>query len=324
MGSVSTSEHRPPALVFVGGTGRSGTHVVANILGRHSHFHMVPIECRFHCNPGGLADVVEGRATPADFLKKLRGFWWQRARVGQRVMVGARARLGRRIAESADDGKVRGLHKLMDRDRLEAAALAFEAEVGANPESASRNLFYDLLGPLAADAGKPALVEMSCFTIAAAPALGRIFPEARFVHAVRDGRDSGSSKVAKRQKVHHPSDVREGIDWWEGRLRTAEAGVNGLSERDRLLTLSLDDLVRTDRERAYESLLEFLDLPDEPGMRSFFEGEVSSGAAHQERWREGLSDAEQQEVTALYEASLDRLESEGATSVSVLRRVLAS
>ena len=321
---MSVPEERTPALVFVGGTGRSGTHVVANILDRHSHFHMVPIECRFHCNPGGLADVVEGRAPPELFLKKLRGFWWQRARMGERVMVGARARLGRRIAESADDGKVRGLHKLMDRDRLESAALAFEAGVEDDPIEASRNLFYDLLGPLAVETAKPALVEMSCFTIAAAPALARIFPEARFVHTVRDGRDSGSSKVAKRQKAHHPSDVREGIDWWESRLRTAEEGIRGLAERERLLTLSLDDLVHSDREHAYAALLEFLDLPDEPDMRRFFEDEVSSGAAHQERWREGLSEAEQQEVTALYEASLDRLESEGATSVPLLRRVLAS
>jgi hypothetical protein len=318
------STEQAPALVFVGGTGRSGTHVVANILGRHSHFHMVPIECRFHCNPGGLADVVDGRATPAEFVKKLRGFWWQRARMGERVMVGARARLGRRIAESSDDGKVRGLHKLMDRDRLESAARAFEAGVGDDPLEASRNLFYDLLGPLAVDAGKPALVEMSCFTIAAAPALARIFPEARFVHAVRDGRDSGSSKVAKRQKQHHPSDVREGLDWWEGRLRNAEAGISGLAERERLMTVSMDDLVHSDRERAYGSLLEFLGIPDEPDMRTFFEADVSSGAAHQARWREGLTESEQLEVTAQYEASLDRLESEGATSVPVLRRVLAS
>jgi hypothetical protein len=321
---MSVPEEQAPGLVFVGGTGRSGTHVVANILGRHSHFHMVPIECRFHCNPGGLADVVDGRATPAEFLKKLRRFWWQRARMGERVMVGARARLGRRIAESSDDGKVRGLHKLMDRDQLETAARAFETGAGDDPVEASRNLFYDLLGPLAVDAGKPALVEMSCFTIAAAPALARIFPEARFVHTVRDGRDSGSSKVAKRQKQHHPSDVREGIDWWEGRLRTAEAGISGLTQRERLTTVSMDDLVHSDRERAYGSLLEFLDILDEPDMRTFFEEGVSSGAAHQERWRDGLSESEQREVTVQYKASLDRLESEGATSVPVLRRVLAS
>ena len=42
----------------------------------------MPIECRFHCNPKGLADVVGGRATPEQFVRKLRTYWWYRVRVG--------------------------------------------------------------------------------------------------------------------------------------------------------------------------------------------------------------------------------------------------
>ena len=72
---------------------------------------------------------------------------------------------------------------------------------------------------------------MSCFTIAAADGLAQIFPEARFVHSVRDGRDSGSSKVSLRQKPHHPTDVVSGIEFWADRLRQAEEGVRGLSRR---------------------------------------------------------------------------------------------
>jgi hypothetical protein len=309
-------------LVFVGGTGRSGTHVVANILGHHSSLHMVPIECRFHCNPGGLADVVDGRSTPEEFVKKLRGFWWRRARMGERVLVGRRALLGRRVAEASDEGKVRGLHKILPRDRLEAAARAFEAGAHDDPVAASRELFFDLLAPLGAEAGKHGLIEMSCFTIAAAPALSRIFPEARFVHAVRDGRDSGASKVSKRQKSHHPRDVREGIDWWEGRLRTAEAGVRELDDPERLLTVGLDELVHSDREATYASLLRFLEVEDEPAMRAFFEREVSADAAHRERWREGLDEAAQEELTTSYAETLAQLEAEGASSAPVLRRVL--
>jgi sulfotransferase family protein len=309
-------------LVFVGGTGRSGTHVVANILGHHSRFYMVPIECRFHCNPGGLADVVDGRTSPKDFTRKLRGFWWRRARLGERVLVGRRALVGRRVAEASDDGKVRGLHKIVPRERLEAAAKAFEAGAGEDPVAASRELFFDLLAPLAAEAGKPSLVEMSCFTIAAAPALSRIFPEARFIHAVRDGRDSGASKVSKRQKAHHPRDVREGIDWWEGRLRTAEAGVRELEDPSCLLTVGLDELVHGDREAAYASVLGFLEIEDEPAMREFFDTEVSADAAHRERWREGLDAGEQAELTTAYEDMLGRLEADGATAAPVLRRVL--
>ena len=164
---------------------------------------------------------------------------------------------------------------------------------------------------------------MSCFTIAAADGLARIFPEARFVHSVRDGRDSGSSKVSLRQKPHHPTDVISGIEFWADRLRQAEEGVRGLDEADRarLRVISLDELVQSDREGAYAELLEFLGVDDEPAMREFFDAEMSADAAHRERWRKGLDEAEQ---AADHRASTrrrsTRLEREGYHCAPVLRR----
>ena len=38
----------PPPVLFVGGTGRSGTHVLAKLLSRHPRLAMFPIEVRFH------------------------------------------------------------------------------------------------------------------------------------------------------------------------------------------------------------------------------------------------------------------------------------
>ena len=257
------------SLVFVGGTGRSGTHVLSYLLDRHSRFHGVPIECRFHCNPKGLADLVRGETDPADFLRKLRGYWWHRVRIGDRAYVKAKWRaLGR--------GGVRGLHTIVG-----------EAEFAA-----------------------------------AADGLARIFPEARFVHSVRDGRDSGSSKVALRQKSHHPTDVISGIDFWADRLRQAERGVRGLADADRsrLHVVSLDELVWGDREAAYAGLTEFLGVDDEPAMREFFDSEMNSGSAHRERWRKGLSESEQAGVVAHYEATLERFEADGYHCASVIRR----
>jgi hypothetical protein len=320
-------------LVFVGGTGRSGTTVLAHLLGRHSRFFAVPIECRFHCNPKGLADLVGGRATSEEFLGKLRTYWWYRVRTGSGALVRAgvvgRARLtGNRLRwrllprGGGVKPRVRGLHQIVARDRFDKAVAGFEANCYRDPVSASRTLFFDLLGPLAAEAGKPALVEMSTFTIAAAPELARIFPEARFVHSVRDGRDSGVSKVQLREKSHHPTDAASGIDFWADRLRQAEEGVRGLepTDRERLHLVSLDELVWSDRERAYADLLDFLGVPDEPGMREFFEREMTADAAHRGRWREGLSQAEQREITTRYEATLDRLEREGYHCAALLRR----
>jgi hypothetical protein len=323
---------QPADLVFVGGTGRSGTTVLAELLDRHSRFRGVPIECRFHCNPKGLADVVGGRATVEEFVRKLETYWWYRIRVPSGAIVPAgvvgRARValnraGARLSPGrAERSRVRGLHRIVPRERLEAAVAAFEESAGQDLIRASRTLFYALLGPLAAEAGKPALVEMSCFTIAAAPELARIFPEARFVHAVRDGRDSGASKALLREKPHHPTDAASGIEFWAGRLRQAEEGVRRLEPRDRerLRVVSLDELVWGDREGAYAELLDFLGVGDEPAIREFFDREMTAEAAHRERWREGLDPAGQREVTALYETTLERLERENYHCAAVLRR----
>ncbi len=316
MSAIDASAGEGPAeLVFIGGTGRSGTHILSYLLDRHSRFHGVPIECRFHCNPKGLADVVKGETEPGEFIRKLRGYWWHRVRIGDRAYVRAKWRaLGR--------GRERGLKQILAPDRFEEAVGRFEATHAEDLLQASRTLFYDLLQPGAEAAGKPVLVEMSCFTIAAADGLARIFPEARFVHSVRDGRDSGSSKVSLRQKPHHPTDVLSGIEFWADRLRQAEEGVRGLGDADRrrLRVISLDELVQSDREGAYAELLEFLGVEDEPAMREFFATEMSADAAHRERWRKGLDEAEQERITEVYEATLERLEHEGYHCAPVLRR----
>jgi sulfotransferase family protein len=161
---------------------------------------------------------------------------------------------------------------------------------------------------------------MSSFTVARAPTLVRLFPEARLIHAVRDGRDAGASKVAKRQKREHPRDARQGVDWWLGRLAEAEAGAREVPG-ERLLTISLDELVADDREASYSRLLEFLDLADEPAMRAFFDSEMTPENAHRGRWREGLGEAEAEEVVAAYESALDEAEAEGFLSAPLLRRV---
>ena len=300
-----------PDLIFVGGTGRSGTHVISHLLGAHSQFARVPIECRFHCNPQGFPDLLEGGVDAQTFLKKLKKFWWKRIRAGEVAPV-----VARRIAFGR---KVRGLHKIVPRERFDAAVAEFEDTYPAELELACRNLFLDLLWPLTAEQGKPGLVEMSCFTIAESPTLQRLFPEAKFIHTVRDGRDAGSSKVSKRQKRSHPRDEAEGLRWWEGRLRKIEAGVREVPE-GKVLTVSLDELVAGDREAVYGQLLEFLDLSDEDEMRTFFEDEMSASAAHKERWREGLSETEQAHLVREYEKTLDRLEREQFHCAGQLRR----
>jgi hypothetical protein len=110
------------------------------------------------------------------------------------------------------------------------------------------------------------------------------------------------------------------VEWWRGRLELAERGYRGLGDPGRFHVVCLDELVWGEREATYAALASFLALEDEPGMRGFFEEEMSAGAAHRERWREGLDEDEQEAVELRYREVLDEIEAEGYHCAEVLRR----
>src|SRR5919108_1520126 len=126
----------PPPIVFVGGTGRSGTHVVAKMLGRHSFYRNINNEVRFHCNPRGYPDLLAGRVSLEDFLKKLRKFWWYRVKAGEFAPA--------LVPKLAMGREVRGLHKLVPEERFDHAVDAFESAYPEDQVGACRELFFDL------------------------------------------------------------------------------------------------------------------------------------------------------------------------------------
>ena len=70
----------------------------------------------------------------------------------------------------------------------------------------------------------------------------RLFEEAKFIHVVRDGRDASASRVAQTRGVISPRTRRQGLEWWEERIRRVDAGSRAIPP-DRLLTVSLDELL---------------------------------------------------------------------------------
>jgi Sulfotransferase family len=292
-------------LVFIGGTGRSGTHALAQLLGRHSRLADVPLEARFHCNKRGMPDLLEGRITLRGYIAKLRGFWWHRVRV---------------------DGRPRGLYNLLHRSQFDAALERFEAAYAEDPIRGCRELYLELLRPVADRRGKPGLVEMSSHNIRAAQTLLRLFPEARFIHALRDGRDSAASVTGK---TWGPRRVGAAIGWWADRLRSIETGIRGSEDgapfsipEDRFRVVLLEDLVGDRRDATYSGLLDFVGLEDEAGIRGYFDAEMTSEAAHLGRWREGLSAPRRLWVQRRYEWTVGALEREGNHAAPSLRAAL--
>jgi Sulfotransferase family len=291
----------PPPVVFVGGTGRSGTHVLAQLISRHARFALVPVEVRFHTDPEGFPGLLAGEVTPQAFVRRLRGFWWR----------------------GFQTNRMRGMYRFVDRERFAAAVERFEAEHAEGLEQACRNLFFDLLwfrtseGEKAAES--EALVEQSTDNIAAAPTLTRLFPEARFIHVVRDGRDASASRVAQTRGLVRPRTRVQGIEWWEQRIRAIEAGADAVAP-GRLLTVCLDELLLLPRARAaLRPMFRFLGVPPTKRTRRYFRKRMTSEEANTERWRRGISGRKAERIEALYAAALERLEADGARCAPLLR-----
>lgn len=291
----------PVPLLFVGGTGRSGTHVVSKILNSSGHFRKVPNEARFHVDPGGFPDVLAGRTSADLFAYRLEHYWYRNFEP---------ARLS-----------FRGLHRYVPKRRLRAARTAFLRRFDDEPEAACRQLFFDLLWPLATEGAKAGLIEQSCDTAAEAGTLSLLFPEARFIHVVRDGRDVAASRVGQARWLAYPRTMSQGLEWWEARIRRIDGGVRAAGP-ERVLAVSLDDLVSGNRRKeTLRRMRSFAGLGNDQSMRGYFDRRVKGRNAHTERWREEIPKRRQAEVDAAYEEILTRLEADGVHCAELLVRV---
>ncbi|MDQ3758789.1 MAG: sulfotransferase [Actinomycetota bacterium] len=291
-------QHITP-ITFVGGTGRSGTHVVSRFLGQHKSMTAIGVECRFHVEDRGFPGLLEGTVSRDEFVQRLRGFWWK----------------------GEMNGRERGMFRFVPEERFKAAVAKFEDSFDPSaPEAACRELFLDLLWSRAADKETSGLVEQSCDTIAAAPALLRLFPEAKFVHVVRDGRDASASRVSQTRGLVYPRTRGQGLRWFEKRIRAIEAGARQIPE-DRLFQVGLEDILTPPRHKAAREVTRFIGLRFGRRMRRFFYGQMDLESASTERWRSGISKRRQRSIERRYEKLLERLEADGVSCAPLLRDV---
>lgn len=287
----------PPPVLFVGGTGRSGTHIASRLLGKSPHLALIPVECRFHTDDDGFPGLLAGEVSKERFLRRLRGYWWR----------------------GFQTNRIRGLYRFVPRERFDGAVATFDAGFEADPQSACRRLFFDLLWPVAEeDPPAAGIVEQSCDVIAQAPTLVELFPEARFVHIVRDGRDASASRVAQTKGLVYPRTRAQGIEWWEARIRRIDAGARTIPE-GRFHELELGELSRGSRP-ALRTLALHAGVRPDKRLKRFLRRKMSPETAHEARWRQGLSARRQSEIDARYRAALDRLEADGVSCAPLLRR----
>lgn len=173
--------------VFLGGARGAPTRPIAEALANAAGWSAVPTDWGFHVAPGGLLDVVEGRASLTGFAERLRGPWWEQ---GERPLAASRS--------------------VEERER---ALERFLSDYPAAPLEAAAALFRALVAP----GSEAVLVDHHPDALPHAQGLLRLFPEARFVHVVSDGRQVAASA---------PAGARwRALETWAADLRRIEAGL---------------------------------------------------------------------------------------------------
>ena len=296
--------------LFAGGSGRSGTTIAVNFLNQHSKVHTsLPREIKYLTSRGGLIDLVYGRPLHIEessrakyknllarvlpitgkdkityFQKNLHGWWW---------------------SEVGKKGKPRGLVQGISEESLSQAEAKFIKELKVNPESAARNLFYELSTSQIKRQGIEYFADSTPVNMMQANYLYRLFPNALFLNMVRDGRDVAYSVAHEKWG---PSDPHTALDWWANRVLKAEQALVSVPANQRV-TLRLEDLVVRDRENSLEIILGLLGISPEEKLKAYFDLELTEEKLNQGKWKKELENPTNFEKK--YLKILDKLKDQG-------------
>jgi hypothetical protein len=297
--------------VFVGGTGRSGTTVIGDLLANHSQIRTsTPIEIKFLTNRSGLVDVVFGYNQEIE--KKSGKVSILNFRTYRKRKRKEKERFAKILAEfnkfiwekwwdiDAPPPHGRGLVSGISKMDLENLLARLERELKINRKWAARRFMSSFISKQFGAGDEIYWVETTPMNIPEANKLQELFPNALFINMVRDPRDVIASLLTKKWG---PTTPLEGLDWIESRLIAGHEALSVIKPNKKT-TIALEDLAIDAREKTYRGLLDFLKISDEPAMQKFFVESMTPDAATSGRWK---AEIDSPEFSAGYEAMTARL-----------------
>jgi hypothetical protein len=299
-----------PIPVFIGGTGRSGTTIALNLLARSSQVQAsMPRELRYLTDRKGLIDLNYKRPVDIDlslkyvrnsiafklmpllgknelgiFISRMRDKWWE---------------------EVGKTGKPRGLVQGVDLLEFETALEDFKRNFKRDKLVASRKLFYELAMAQISDTDIRLFADSTPPNILNSQYLSSMFPEAKFINMVRDGRDVALSVT---REPWGPSNPMTALEWWKKRTLKGHLALANLKP-EKVLTIRLENLVVLNREKSFGEILQHVGIPAEKRLREYFDTNLTAEKMSQGNWRDHVSDPSA--FDRRYQSILRELESQG-------------
>mmetsp|Transcript_94724 Transcript_94724/g.277042 ORF Transcript_94724/g.277042 Transcript_94724/m.277042 type:complete len:1325 (+) Transcript_94724:83-4057(+) len=260
----------PFEVVFVFGTHHSGTTLLTNILGMHSK--LTPLyETDFITDIGihiqqlqpAISEGGQARQSAIRELQSLTrdviALWLQRWHNSNEIMC---------PDERARGADRRGMHcfgKLFQRLPSFLGQLTnhfcSDLAAGAEPIQALTTFCDTLFAVHSQNEGRTVIINKTPSYSEVLPLLVEMYPDAKFLHCVRDGRDVACSIM---QRPYGPTTIEEAALWWAARVQTAVkwGRANPANPHDAYFEVLYEDLVRSG-ERTLSGVLQFLGKSDE-------------------------------------------------------------
>lgn len=286
--------------LFSGGTGRSGTTAIVNLLNHHPQVHTsLPREIKYLTDRFGLLDLNFGRpisfeSTAEALVKRLLG------NIGFIVGKSASTFFNQRMSsiwwqEIGKKGKPRGLCQGIELDIFTEQLKVFNKMKKTNLYQASLNLYYELSKAQIKKSNLSFFADSTPGNIQNGNRIIKLLPNAYFINMIRDGRDVALSVTKERWG---PDDPAKALKWWQKRIVLAHQGLTQVAPEQKL-DLRLEDLIVYNRDQSYNSVLNLLGLADNPELAAEFDKTFSKEKMSMGTWKSEVKSPAQFEKSYL-------------------------
>jgi hypothetical protein len=277
--------------LFSGGSGRSGTTIIVNLLKSHPEIHSsLPREIKYLTSRYGLVDLNFGRSIRLE--EDFKG-------VRNNLVARINNRIGKRKeevfltylkskwwSEVGKTGKERGLVQGVTVEQLAESSSWFRETYEKDLLVASRDFFYQLSSSQFKKDTVRYFADSTPMNTMQAHLIHRLFPDALFINMIRDGRDVAYS-VSKEN--WGPKDPFKALKWWGNRILLSHQSLSQLPDKQHL-DIRLEELITSDREVQLARLLNFLDVSEHLSTREFFNVEIRPEKMSQGDWKKKVID----------------------------------
>jgi hypothetical protein len=288
--------------IIVCGTGRSGTSLFTQMLGRHPVVWAFRWESQIFSGIPGLVDLLDSTDPAADVARFCE------------------AAVGRMYKRSIRGSYSAGIFEIVDLPIWKMSLGVFRTRFLAarsrqDRAAACRSLTGSLFVPAMRRASKTRWAEKTPRNLLCAVEIAEIHPRCVFINVVRDGRDVVSSVLEKKfwpvaRSARYPATVGfagepvfdKAVDYWNtlidiGRAQEARLGPQ------RWLNIRLEDIVR-EPQATLTRVCEFLRINADLQAVEAMIGNTQFTHSHENRWRTDLSPQQVDALTRVSESNL--------------------